>query len=118
LRCRDGHGDLYDNSLSYYVVSYEEWTNPFADVKSADWFFDAVKYSVQNELFNGVTATAFEPNTNMTRAMLVTVLYRLDGRAGRHRDERLHRRAERPVVYGRGPLGKSEQTRRPNTKEC
>jgi hypothetical protein len=38
-----------------------------------------VKFAVQNELFNGTTAATFEPNTSMTRAMLVTVLYRLDG---------------------------------------
>jgi hypothetical protein len=66
--------------LSNYVVGYDAWTNPFTDVKAGDWFYDAVKYAVQNELFNGTSATAFGPNTDMTRAMLVTVLYRLEGK--------------------------------------
>jgi hypothetical protein len=66
--------------LSNYVVGYDAWMNPFTDVKAGDWFYDAVKYAVQNELFNGTSATAFGPNTDMTRAMLVTVLYRLEGK--------------------------------------
>lgn len=56
------------------------WQNPFADVSPDDWFYDAVQYAVQNELFNGTSATAFSPNADMTRAMLVTVLYRLEGK--------------------------------------
>ena len=66
--------------LSNYVVGYDAWTNPFTDVKAGDWFYDAVKYATQKELFNGTSATAFGPNTDMTRAMLVTVLYRLEGK--------------------------------------
>jgi hypothetical protein len=65
--------------LSYYVVGYEAWTNPFADVASSDWFYGAVKYVNQNSLMSGTLAAAFEPNVTMTRAMLVTVLYRLEG---------------------------------------
>ncbi len=66
--------------LSKYVVGYDAWTNPFTDVKTADWFYGAVKYAVQKELFNGTSDAAFSPNADMTRAMLVTVLYRLDGK--------------------------------------
>ncbi len=67
--------------LSYYVVGYEaSWTNPYADVKSADWFYNAVKYVSQKNLMQGTGAASFEPNSNMTRAMLVTVLYRLEGK--------------------------------------
>jgi hypothetical protein len=66
--------------LSYYVVGYTAaWINPFADVRSTDWFYDAVKYVSRNSLMNGTSLTTFEPNSNMTRAMLVTVLYRLEG---------------------------------------
>lgn len=66
--------------LSYYVVGYSEaWKNPFADVRSTDWFYEAVAFAVQNGLFNGMSTTTFSPNDPMTRAMLVTVLYRLDG---------------------------------------
>jgi hypothetical protein len=65
--------------LSYYIVSYNQWTNPFVDVKESDWYYNAVKYAVQSGLFNGTSATAFSPSNDMTRAMLVTVLYRLEG---------------------------------------
>ena len=57
----------------------EEWNNPFTDVKSDDWFYENVKYANQNGLFNGTTVTTFSPNSDLTRAMLVTVLYRAEG---------------------------------------
>ncbi|HWS43128.1 MAG TPA: S-layer homology domain-containing protein [Pseudoflavonifractor sp.] len=66
--------------LSNYVVGYDAWTNPFTDVKAGDWFYDAVKYVAEHALFNGTSATAFSPNADMTRAMLVTALYRLEGK--------------------------------------
>ncbi|WP_164914342.1 S-layer homology domain-containing protein [Aminipila luticellarii] len=65
--------------LSRYAVGYDAWTNPFADVKSDSWFYGAVAFATRNGLFNGTSATAFSPNTQMSRAMLVTVLYRLEG---------------------------------------
>jgi len=46
---------------------------------NGDWFYDAVKYVFETGLMNGVSATIFEPNSPMTRAMLVTVLYRYEG---------------------------------------
>ena len=51
---------------------------PFVDVKSGDWFYDAVKYAYENGLMNGTSATTFAPNGTMNRAMIVTVLYRLE----------------------------------------
>ncbi len=51
----------------------------FTDVRESDWFYDDVQYAVQNGLFNGTSDTTFSPNASMTRAMLVTVLYRLEG---------------------------------------
>lgn len=65
--------------LFHYVVGYNGWTHSFTDVKEENWFYDAVKYMVQKELFTGTSATAFRPDAGMTRAMLVTVLYRLEG---------------------------------------
>ena len=53
---------------------------PFTDVKEGDWFYEAVRFVYENDLFNGTSATTFSPNANMTRAMLVTVLYRLAGK--------------------------------------
>ncbi len=49
----------------------------FKDIKETDWYYDAVKYSYENSLMQG-TDIGFEPDKTMTRAMLVTVLYRLE----------------------------------------
>ena len=54
-------------------------TFPFTDVKSGDWFYDAVAYIYANGLMDGTSATTFEPNANMTRAMVWTIIARIDG---------------------------------------
>ena len=51
---------------------------PFTDVKSSNWFYDAVKYAYEQGLMTGTSATTFAPNGTMNRAMIVTVLYRLE----------------------------------------
>lgn len=51
---------------------------PFTDVKSDNWFYDAVKYAYAQGLMTGTSATTFAPNETMNRAMIVTVLYRLE----------------------------------------
>ena len=51
----------------------------FTDVKAGDWYHEAVDFAVTNGLFNGMSETTFEPNTPMTRGMLVTVLWRYEG---------------------------------------
>lgn len=51
----------------------------FTDVPAGFWAEDAIAFVVENGLFQGTTPTTFEPNTEMSRAMLVTVLWRLDG---------------------------------------
>lgn len=59
-----------------------EFTNgklPFADVRESDWFYEDVAFAYENGLFAGTSDTTFSPNASMTRAMLVTVLYRLEG---------------------------------------
>lgn len=52
---------------------------PFVDVSKTDWFYNDVKYVWQHDIMNGVSGTKFAPETSMTRAMFVTVLYRLEG---------------------------------------
>lgn len=52
---------------------------PFYDVSAGAWYYDAVKYAWEHELMNGVTATEFSPNTTLNRAMIWTMLARLDG---------------------------------------
>jgi hypothetical protein len=51
----------------------------FKDVSADDWFFNSVKYAVSSKLFAGTSADTFSPGANMTRAMLWTVLARIDG---------------------------------------
>ena len=51
----------------------------FTDVVEGKWYYDAVMAAYEQELMNGVTANTFEPMTAMNRAMLVTMLYRLEG---------------------------------------
>ncbi len=53
--------------------------NPFTDVKSSDWFYDAVRYVYANGLFAGTSASTFTPGGTMTRGMFVTVLGRMAG---------------------------------------
>ena len=52
---------------------------PFTDVSVDAWFYDAVKAVYEAELMGGVSDTEFAPDVNMNRAMLVTMLYRLEG---------------------------------------
>ena len=52
---------------------------PFVDVKTGDWFYDYVAYVYSNGLMDGTSATTFEPNANMTRAMVWAILARIDG---------------------------------------
>jgi len=68
--------------LSYYFVAPSGlWTDPYSDVATADWFYSAAEYTSLNGLMSG-SGSGFSPNTPMTRAMLVTVLYRMDGAPG------------------------------------
>ena len=53
--------------------------NSFTDVRSTDWFSDAVSYVQERGLMSGTSATHFSPNEPTTRAMLVTILYRVAG---------------------------------------
>ncbi len=65
----------------YYKSGGTVIVNPvlFADVKTGDWFYNAVRYAGDNNLFKGTSPTTFEPQTAMSRGMFVTVLYRLAG---------------------------------------
>ena len=52
---------------------------PFSDVTESDWFYDAVTYTYENGLMDGVGMGLFAPNSQTTRAQLVTILHRLAG---------------------------------------
>ena len=51
---------------------------PFTDVPAGSWYYDDVAWAYENSLMNGTGATTFSPNLTTTRAMIVTILYRLE----------------------------------------
>lgn len=53
---------------------------PFTDVNEGDWFYDKVAYVYHHKLMTGTSETTFEPNTTLTRAMMVQILYNKEGR--------------------------------------
>ena len=92
--CGDSYKDTYTDALGHKYVSgictrcgaedpnYKPGDpNPvsFNDVPANAWYYDAVDYAVKNKLMNGVGNNNFAPDAPMTRAMLVTVLWRYEG---------------------------------------
>lgn len=71
--------------LDANTTVYAKWTEapvsglPFGDVKTADWFYNDVKYVYEKGMMAGTAADVFAPNATTTRAMIVTILYRLEG---------------------------------------
>ena len=51
----------------------------FTDVKKTDWYYTAVQYNYHNMMIRGLNDTTFAPNQTLTRAMLVTILHRMEG---------------------------------------
>lgn len=51
----------------------------FTDIKSTDWYYSEVQWVYENAIMNGMSTTTFEPTTSITRGMIVTMLYRLEG---------------------------------------
>ena len=52
---------------------------PFADVSGSDWFYNDVRYVYEKGIMDGTGADRFSPNAPLTRAMIVTILYRMAG---------------------------------------
>ena len=80
----DGSVSLSFNHASQYAIVIDDHnhgvvTLPFTDVSEGDWFYDPVCYVYSQGLMTGTSATTFEPNTSLSRAMLVAVLHRLEG---------------------------------------
>lgn len=53
---------------------------PFTDASTTAWYHDGVHYCLENGLMEGVADTLFAPNASLTRAMLVTILWRVEGK--------------------------------------
>ena len=80
----DGSVSLAFSHASQYAIVIDDHNHgvvelPFTDVSEGDWFYDPVCYVYSQGLMTGTSATTFEPNTSLSRAMLVAVLHRLEG---------------------------------------
>ena len=53
---------------------------PFIDVNENDWFYEGVRFAWERNMFSGITPNQFGPEIEMTRAMLVQVLYGMEGK--------------------------------------
>lgn len=74
---------VYLSVRGYYELERTGTTyTPFVDIVGTDWYADAVRYAYETGLVNGTTNTTFEPGTNMSRAMLATILSRVAGVQG------------------------------------
>ena len=59
-------------------VPGSDWKNPYDDVKDGSWYYDYVKTVTEAGLMNG-QGSGFGPDGKLTRAMMVTILYRMSG---------------------------------------
>ena len=81
----DGFRTYLSQRTQWMTKTMSSWDNAllddaaFSDVPQDMWFHDAISYVVKNGLFNGVSYHMFCPQNTMTRAMAVTVLYRMAG---------------------------------------
>lgn len=74
----DGHRAIAECIQNTIDNPTAQITLPFTDVNENDWYYDAVRYAFENKIFSGVNETQFAPENAMTRAMLTTVLYRME----------------------------------------
>jgi len=99
---------------------------PFTDVGTTAWYYDAVSFAYKNKLFSGTSATTFEPNTTMSRAMMAQVLYNLSSKPATNKAqfsdvadgdwfaEAVAWASEKKIVngYGNGHFGPSDNITR------
>lgn len=85
----------FDTKVTKSFTLYAKWTEiekepestdthncpskAFADLDTSAWYHLDIDYAIENGIFKGVTENTFAPNDKLTRAMLVTVLYRVEG---------------------------------------
>ena len=66
-------------AVSVEATFAEAMVSTFVDVSVADWFVDAVKYVVRHSIMEGISDNEFAPLSTMSRAMVWTILARIDG---------------------------------------
>lgn len=72
---KEANLDAIRGHMTVYATFDKVFVSPFGDIDTGSWYAPAVEYVIVNGIMNGMGA-GFEPNTNMSRAMVVTVLYR------------------------------------------
>ena len=77
LYLNDGHFNF--GTLQASDVTIQALVSPFTDVSEDRWSYESIYEAAATGTMLGVTQTEFEPRSTMTRAMAVTVLYRMDG---------------------------------------
>jgi len=80
LRLYRGDMSADEAKLAYEKATKPSVKLPFADVAEDAWYADTVRYAYENSLMNGTSDTAFAPATATSRAMIVQLLYNMEGR--------------------------------------
>ena len=60
------------------VMTKLQSTKLFSDVRKSDWYYNAVKYVYEHKIMSGTNSTTFASNQNLTRGMIVTMLYNME----------------------------------------
>ena len=71
-------GGILEKQKKDIGTTGQAWKNPFGDVRESDWFYRSVKFAYAGGLMRGVSDTEFSPDTDVTRAMFVMILYRIE----------------------------------------
>ncbi len=62
-----------------YIITVKATDLPFKDVTVDEWYYGAIKYTYQKGIIKGANDTEFKPNVNISRGMMVTILWRMVG---------------------------------------
>ena len=76
---RDGYTNPGITTLRLRATGTEHWTTPYTDVREGSWYYDPVSYVTRRGLVEGTGVGVFSPNQDMTRAMLVRALWKMEG---------------------------------------
>ncbi len=78
---KDGTASLKMTHASQYAIIIDDQAHqlPFTDVTSGAWYEGAVRYAYLHDIMEGMSATTFQPNGTLSRAMAVQIFYNLEG---------------------------------------
>ena len=77
----DGTARLRMTHASQYAIVIDDKSHvlPFADLGEGQWYESAVRYAYLHDIMEGMSATTFQPNGTLSRAMAVQIFYNLEG---------------------------------------